>query len=295
MPSVLVQRSKFTPIRLTEHSPPLRRSGAGVFCCLEVTEPNYHIVSLSGGKDSTALLLRMLEEGMPVDEILFCDTTMEFPQMYEHLDKLERYIGWPITRLKAPCSFEEYFYSYVPKTSRSPLPSQGLGWPTHTCRWCTGRLKTHVVNRHLRDLRRRYDLVQYIGIAADETHRCKGLRYPLVEWGMTESDCLDYCRKRGFDWGGLYDIFRRVSCWCCPLQPLSELRKLRRHCPELWQKLQYMDARAWNPFRRDYSAAQLELRFQYEELCAENGLPIRGRPFFDGLRGYLAQHGEETA
>lgn len=41
------------------------------------------------------------------------------------------------------------------------------------------------------------------------------------------------------------------------------------------------------------SAAQLELRFQYEELCAENGLPTKGRPFFDGLRGYLAQHGEE--
>ena len=132
---------------------------------------------------------------------------MEFPQMYEHLDKLERYIGRPITRLKAPCSFEEYFYSYVPKTSRSTLPSQGLGWPTHTCRWCTGRLKTHVVNRHLRDLRRRYGLVQYIGIAADETHRCKGLRYPLVEWGMTESDCLAYCRERGFDWAGCTIFF----------------------------------------------------------------------------------------
>ena len=30
-----------------------------------------HIVSLSGGKDSTAMLLRMLEEGWPVDLILF--------------------------------------------------------------------------------------------------------------------------------------------------------------------------------------------------------------------------------
>lgn len=32
-----------------------------------------HIVSFSGGKDSTAMLLRMLEENMQVDEILFCD------------------------------------------------------------------------------------------------------------------------------------------------------------------------------------------------------------------------------
>ena len=37
-----------------------------------------HIVSLSGGKDSTAMLLRMLEEGWQVDLILFCDTGLEF-------------------------------------------------------------------------------------------------------------------------------------------------------------------------------------------------------------------------
>ena len=42
---------------------------------------DYHVVSFSGGKDSTAMLLRMLELGMPVDEIIFCDTTVEFPQM----------------------------------------------------------------------------------------------------------------------------------------------------------------------------------------------------------------------
>ncbi len=41
-------------------------------------KPKLHIVSLSGGKDSTAMLLRMLEEGMPVDIILFCDTGMEY-------------------------------------------------------------------------------------------------------------------------------------------------------------------------------------------------------------------------
>lgn len=31
-----------------------------------------HIVSFSGGKDSTAMLLKMLEDGWYIDEIIFC-------------------------------------------------------------------------------------------------------------------------------------------------------------------------------------------------------------------------------
>ena len=193
------------------------------------------------------MLLRLVEEKRPIDEILYCDTGWEFPQMYDHLDRLEQTIGRPITRLKAPLTAEQYFYEYTARPDAKLVTDRGLSWPSHACRWCTGRLKTHVINKHLRQLRRQYRLKQYVGIAADEAHRCKDLHYPLVEWGMTEADCLRYCKEHEFDWGGLYDIFRRVSCWCCPLQPLSELRKLRVHCPDLWQKLLYMDAHTWQP------------------------------------------------
>jgi 3'-phosphoadenosine 5'-phosphosulfate sulfotransferase (PAPS reductase)/FAD synthetase len=44
-----------------------------------------HIVSFSGGKDSTAMLLKMIENKMKIDEIIFCDTTVEFDEMYEHI------------------------------------------------------------------------------------------------------------------------------------------------------------------------------------------------------------------
>ena len=41
----------------------------------------FHAVSLSGGKDSTAMLLMMLEKEMPIDCVLWADTGMEFPEM----------------------------------------------------------------------------------------------------------------------------------------------------------------------------------------------------------------------
>lgn len=226
---------------------------------------------------------------MPVDLILFCDTGFEFPEMYEHVDKVEQYTGRKITRLKAYRSFEDYFYNYVPLRSPNVDGRIGLGWPGHNCRWCSGRLKPHVVDKALRELKKEYTFVQHIGIAADETMRCKDLNYPLVEWGMTEADCLAYCKERGFDWSGLYDIFHRVSCWCCPLQPLSELRSLRTHFPDLWAQLLKWDADAWNQFRPDYSAQQLEWRFTLEEQRTQQGLPNKGRAFYAALRQYFEE------
>ena len=53
----------------------------------------YHLVSFSGGKDSTAMLLGMLEHDVKIDCILFCDTGLEFPAMYEHIAKVKQDIG----------------------------------------------------------------------------------------------------------------------------------------------------------------------------------------------------------
>lgn len=113
------------------------------------------------------------------------------------------------------------------------------------------------------------------------------MKYPLVDWGMTEADCLVYCKERGFDWDGLYDIFSRVSCWCCPLQSLEELRKLRKHFPDLWEKLREMDKRTWRQYLKNYSVEQLEVRFALEDELIMKGLPIKGKAFFDALKEIL--------
>ena len=106
-----------------------------------------YIVSLSGGKDSTAMLLRLIEEGRQVDDILFCDTGLEFPEMYEHLKKLEQYICRPITILKADHSFEYYFFEYHPKRKKAALEQyDGMSWAGPKKRWCTGDRKSTRLN-----------------------------------------------------------------------------------------------------------------------------------------------------
>lgn len=244
----------------------------------------FHAVSLSGGKDSTAMLLLMVERGMPIDLVLNADTGMEFPEMYEHLARVDEYLcrerGLHITTLRHPKGFEWLMYD-EPKTKpgaverrlREGIPIKGNGWPGIRVRWCTGQLKTHLINKEVNRLKAEKNALHYVGIAADEAERCRKEKYPLVEWGITEAQALQICYERGFDFGGLYKIYHRCSCWCCPFQRIGELKKLRHHHPELWAKLMEMDCRAreqFGPgplgqFKQRWSVERLEHRFAKEE------------------------------
>ena len=169
-----------------------------------------HIVQFSGGKDSTCMLLMMLEKGMKVDEIIFCDTGKEFPQMYEHIKKVNDYIsylyGKTITVLKSENSFDYYMFDHV-KTKGKNKGKKGYGWSNMLVRWCTTFLKKIPTDKYLKGIKR----IEYIGIAADEQHRHMikpaYVEHPLYNWGVTEAQALKYCYDHGFTWGG----FTRIS------------------------------------------------------------------------------------
>jgi len=222
-----------------------------------------HIVSFSGGKDSTAMLLKMLESKMCIDYIVFCDTGMEFPQMYDHIEMVNKFIkekyNKKITILKNEKTFEYYMCEHVKK--RGELKGEiGYGWSTMKIRWCTTLLKANLFNKFKRGLNE--ECVVYIGIAYDEQKRIKNDKYPLVDLKMTEKDALKYCYDNGFNWGGLYENFKRVSCWCCPLKSLPELKELFINYPKLWEQLKKMDNLSPNKFRADYSVEELENKFK---------------------------------
>ena len=230
------------------------------------------------------MLLLMIERGMPIDAVISADTGMEFPEMYEHLAKVDEYLfrerGIHITTLRHPQGFE-YLMFDVPQQKKRAIerriamgqPLTGYGWPGIRVRWCTGQLKTHLIAKEVNRLKGEHGALHYVGIAEDEAWRCKDEQYPLVEWGITEAEALKICYDRGYDFGGLYEIYHRASCWCCPFQRIDELRKLRKYHPELWKKLMELDRRAlaqFGPgplgqFKQNWSVERLEQRFSTED------------------------------
>lgn len=253
-------------------------------------QDSFAAVSLSGGKDSSCLLLLMIEKGLPIDAVITADTGMEFPEMVDHLAKLDEHLyrerGIHVTTLRHPRGFEWMMFdepkqkpSCLERRAKMGVPAYGNGWPGVKVRWCTGQLKTHLITKEVNRLKREKNAIQHIGIAADESWRCKNdphIRYPLVEWGIDEAQALQICYDRGFDFGGLYEIYHRASCWCCPLQRVDELRKLRHYHPELWARLLDMDRRAraqfgdtpLGCFKQNWPVKRYEARFAKED--AEN-------------------------
>src|SRR5574343_540761 len=189
-----------------------------------------NIVSFSGGKDSTAMWLMMLEKEIFVDRIICVDTTKEFPQMYEHIKKVQAMIE-PLKIEVVKIDFD-YFFADKEIMRGANKGKFGYGWTGARGRWCT-HLKVAAINKIIKEIPNAPNTVEFVGIAYDEVKRAekkyikeKNARLPLVEWQITEKQALGYCYSKGLDWGGLYEKFHRVSCWCCPLSRIGSLRTL---------------------------------------------------------------------
>lgn len=194
-----------------------------------------YIASVSFGKDSLAMLLKCLELNYPLDEVVFVDTGMEFQAIYDIETRVksllkEKQIKY--TRLTFDKPFEYYMFEHIKKNGK-----KGYSWCGGVCRWGTTK-KLQCLNQYCNDA------IQYVGIAYDEPHRvktCKNKAYPLIDFKMTEQDCLEYCYNKGFYWEEnsvrLYDILDRVSCWCCSNKNLKELRNYQKFLPQYWQKI----------------------------------------------------------
>jgi 3'-phosphoadenosine 5'-phosphosulfate sulfotransferase (PAPS reductase)/FAD synthetase len=211
-----------------------------------------HVVALSGGKDSTAMALR-LAEVEPRDYIyLITPTGDELPEMVDHWNRLENMLGKPMTRVTNQTL--DFWIDHF-----KALPN----WRQ---RWCTRLLK---IEPCIAWIKAHQPATLYVGLRADEEER-KGIysedvisRFPLREWGWDKEQVWDYLMQRGVS------IPKRTDCARCYGQRLSEWRQLWRRYPSVYADAEAQELRIGNTFRspgRDsYPAALVQLRTEFEK------------------------------
>lgn len=224
------------------------------------------------------MILKLLEEEMPLDEIIFFDTGMEFESIYNNRNKvrqilIKRRIQYTELRDK-----DNFYYKMFVKPVRYKAPTDennlyhyGYEWCGGRCRWGTTS-KISAIKKHYKDVYGNEQVKEYVGIALDEPNRITDNPdkiYPLVDWGMTEKDCLQYCYDRGYDWKEdgveLYSILDRVSCWCCCNKNLKELKNIYQYLPRYWNMLKGIQSRIDRPMKgKGKNVFQLEERFKKE-------------------------------
>lgn len=198
-----------------------------------MSEPK-HVVGLSGGKDSTALALWLVENEPRKYEFICNRTGNELPEMLAHWDRLERVLGQPIKPVTHTADLIE-------------LCEQMNMLPNFRMRWCTRILKIEPTIAYMEALPEGSTL--YVGLRADEEIR-RGIygedmliRFPLREQGWAEADVWRYLAKMGIT------IPDRTDCGLCPYQRLNEWHSLWQNHPEHWAEGERLEAKTGHTFR----------------------------------------------
>jgi 3'-phosphoadenosine 5'-phosphosulfate sulfotransferase (PAPS reductase)/FAD synthetase len=234
-----------------------------------------HVYSLSGGQDSTAMVVRALELGYPVDYIIFCDTGNEFPQMYKYLHALDEWllkkykIG--ITRLSSDETLETLCFSPF-KKGKNKGQIRGLPYAS-SMSFCTIELKKNIARKFSKKIGGAYMYLGYVFHEKDRKHNSLEKyiinRYPLIDWKWNEDKVSLYIKSIGI-YNNLYDFYSRTGCMYCPKQTINSWKALYVNFPNKYNEAVRWEQRATKlnahikTFRSDYSLTDLSFRFERE-------------------------------
>ena len=227
----------------------------------------YHL-GLSGGKDSTAVLLWLIyESDWNLDKlrVTFCDTGNEDMSTYAFLNMLSRQV-WPVKVIKPEMDFWE-------------LAKFKKRFPSRRARFCTQWLKIIPTRDYILNLQRAGNNVLMLnGVRSEESHNsndrgslgkfgwdegfCCDIFRPIYEWSLDDvwaihkkyldlnyiisivecdpvmapekkTKLLGKIRANGIPRNPLYDLgTKRVGCFPCINSAKEEIRLLDEYRPE---------------------------------------------------------------
>lgn len=183
--------------------------------------------SFGGGLNSAALMVLLVEQKAPLDEVVFADTGSEVPETYEFLKVARDYFeghGIPLRVVTRPSGGSLYDACM----KRRVIPS--VIW-----RWSTRDFKVGPIHRYYRSLGA--PVAQYLAIAYDEIERMKDSRvsyvrnlYPLVDQKITRERCTEIVAAAGLP------VPVKSGCFFCPFNSADRWRWLQEEHPDLYLK-----------------------------------------------------------
>ena len=180
---------------------------------------NAAFVSFSGGKDSTVVsdLVRKAT-GNPSIIHIFGNTTLEFPQTYEYVERF-RATNKRTPMLRAENKEQDFFNL-----------CETFGPPSRTLRWCCTIFKTGFIGEKIKKtFSGRKTVLTFYGIRRNESasrntyeRSSQGKKItqqlvasPIIDW--MDYDIWLYLLTTGIDFNEAYRLgYTRVGCWCCP-------------------------------------------------------------------------------
>lgn len=247
-----------------------------------------HVVSLSGGKDSTALAIYLRQQYPEIQsEYVFCDTGCELPETYEYLEKLQAVLGAEIVHLNALDTL-----AVQKKPNRTPFDIwlnevYGGFLPSPRARWCTRVLKIEPFEKYIGP----DQAYSYIGIRSDESREGYISKkppvisqrpnivpvYPFKDDGIGLEGIQDILTTSGLGVPDYYKWRSRSGCYFCFYQQIGEWQRLRKIHPDLFEKAKaYEETGDGSGFRWRQDKSLSEIAALEKEYTADNAQAQEG-------------------
>lgn len=190
--------------------------------------PVKHILSFGGGVNTAALMILLIQEQMPLDEVVFADTGGEVPETYDYLKVAADYLETHGIPFRVVANRVQGRDLYANCWHRRVIPS--AVW-----RWATRDFKVRPIFKYYRSFNAHID--QYVGIAWDEVERMKDSTvdyvtnvYPLIERRMTRNDCIRLIEAEGLP------VPVKSGCFFCPFNSLDRWAWIHEKHPQLFER-----------------------------------------------------------